>query len=313
MRKLSFVIPCYNSEKTIEGVIKEIIETTQSIEWDYEIILINDCSKDKTWDTIKSLCKDNKKIKGITFSKNFGQPSAIMAGLKRISGKYVVCLDDDGQAPVDELPKLVNKIEEGYDVVFSKYPEVKQSFFRNFTSKINAIMARIMTEKPKGISTASFFIMRKYVAENIVLYESPYPYLSGLIFRITHNAANVSVSHRERKVGQSGYTFKKLLKLWINGFTSFSILPLRVAIVFGFVFAVVGILLAIFVVIRKIMIPEIQMGYTSLMAMNSFLGGVILFCIGGVGEYIGRSYMCINKTPQYIIKETSDMEEDSEE
>ena len=305
MEKLSFIIPCYKSQDTIKGVVAEIENVVSGLGYEHEIILVNDCSPDNTWSVINQITEQNDKVMGISFSKNFGQASAILAGFSKVTGDYVVCLDDDGQTPIDELPKLLSKLKEGYDVVFSKYGAVKQKFWRNFTSKINAYMAHVLTEKPNGVSTASFFVMRSFIAHEIIKYDCPYPYISGLIFRITHNAANVEVKHRKRKSGESGYTFTKLFKLWLNGFTSFSVKPLRLSVMLGIIFAFGGFAMALFTIFRKLLNPAIQTGYSSMIALIALLGGVILFCMGGVGEYIGRCYMCINRTPQYVIKDTT--------
>ena len=288
LRRVSFVIPCYNCEKTIEAVTTEICQFAGSHDIDAQIILVDDGSADGTWKTLQGLCSKNDRIKAASFSKNFGQASAILAGLSMVSGDYVFCMDDDGQAPVEEISNFLDKIDEGYDVVFAKYNKVQQNFFRNFTSRINAWMARVLTEKPRGVETASFFCMRRYVADNMIKYDRPYPYISGLIFRITHNATNLPAEQRKRKEGRSGYTFKKLLGLWFNGFTSFSILPLRFATAMGFFFAAFGIIFAIVTIVRKLLNPAIQAGYSSTIAFLAFLGGIILFCIGEMGEYIGR-------------------------
>ena len=304
MKKISFVIPCYKCENTIEPVVAEIGKVVEGMaeKMDYEVILVDDGSGDGTWNKLKDLCGKDRHIRAASFSKNFGQASAILAALSMITGDYVFCLDDDGQAPVEEVPNFISKIEEGYDVVFAKYRKVKQNGFRNFTSRINAWMARVLTEKPKGVETASFFCMRAYVAENMVKYDAPYTYISGLIFRITHNAVNLPAEQRKRAAGRSGYTFKKLLGLWFNGFTSFSILPLRFATAMGFIFSAFGIVFALVTIIRKFLNPAIQAGYSSTIAFIAFLGGIILFCIGEMGEYIGRQYMCTSRKPQYIVR-----------
>ncbi len=308
--KISFVIPCYRSQNSISDVVDETVSVAEKLGYEYEFVLVDDCSPDDTLTVIRKICSEKSFVKGVSLSRNFGQAAAIMAGLSHVEGDYIICMDDDGQAPVDEMYKLVEKAEEGYDVVFSKYSVVKQSFSRNMTSKINAFMAKVMTGKPKGVSTASFFIMRRYVAKEMIKYVGPYPYLSGLIFRITRRAANVDVQHRERVYGKSGYTLKKLLSLWMNGFTSFSILPLRFAMLVGFVVSIFGGVLGIYTICRKIMIPTIQIGYSSTITLICFIGGIILLCLGLIGEYLGRDYMCSNQTPQYIEREIMNIDEE---
>lgn len=229
MSKISFVIPCYRSAKTISGVVAEIQDTMTSMpEYVYDIFLVNDCSPDDTYEVIRALCRQNGNITGISLAKNFGQHAALMAGLRRSDGDIVVCLDDDGQTPADEVGKLLAGIENGSDVVYASYENKKHSAFRNFGTWMNDIMTRVMLGKPKNLHLTSYFAARRFVVDSMLKYENSYPYIIGLVLRATRNIANVPVRHRSRESGTSGYTIKKLLGLWFNGFTAFSIFPLRV-------------------------------------------------------------------------------------
>ncbi len=304
MKLISFIIPCYNSSKTLESVIKEIKDTVFKIEgYDYEIILVNDYSPDGVYEVIKKLCYSDSKIKGIKLSKNFGQQAAIMAGLNIANGEIITLLDDDGQIAICELGKLINKLDEGYDVVYGKYSEKKQSFVRNIGSKINEKMTNLLIDKPKDIYISSFYVCRRYVIEEVIKYNNPYPYLYGLILRVTKNIANVEVPHRDRKNGKSNYTLKKLFGLWLNGFTAFSVKPLRVATITGIICAVLGFCVGIYTIINKLVNPETPAGYSSTMAVLLFIGGMIMLMLGLIGEYIGRIYISINNSPQYVIRE----------
>lgn len=302
---VSFVIPCYRSEHTLEGVVSEIIGKMKTLEETYvfDIILVNDCSPDGTWDVIEKLNSRYPFIKGINFSRNFGQHSALMAGIAEADGEYVVCLDDDGQTPADEADKLLNKIRNGYDVVYARYAHKEHSAFRNWGTRLNDKMACALLDKPRELYLSSYFCMRKYIADEVVKYTNPYPYLAGLIIRATHNIANVDIHHRQRDSGSSGYTFRKLVSLWFNGFTSFSVKPLRIASFSGFIVAFIGMLYAVFIVIHKIVNPEIAVGWSSLMAALLIIGGMLMLMLGLIGEYIGRIYISLNKMPQYVIKE----------
>lgn len=306
--KISFVIPCYCSEFTLEAVVDELVETIEGI-YDYEIILVNDYSKDHTLEVIKRLCRANGHIKGISFSKNFGQHSALMAGYRQVSGDIIISLDDDGQIPGKDCLKLINPIiNDNYDIVMAKYTEKKHSRFKRMGSYFNELMARTLLDKPKGIYCSSFCAYRRFVIEEIIRYENPYPYLEGLIMRTTINIKNVEVEHRERQAGSSTYSFSKLLKLWINGFTAFSVKPLRIASVLGVLMAIAGFIYALYIVIRKCVCPDISMGWSSIMAGQFIIGGAILCVLGLIGEYIGRIYICLNNSPQYVIKETINIE-----
>lgn len=302
--KISFVIPCYRSQKTLAGVIREVQETMATLNgYTYEIILVNDASPDDTFSEIRRLCKENDNIIGIDMAKNFGQHSALMAGFHEVSGEVVVCLDDDGQTPANEVGKLLDKINEGYDVVYAEYSNKKHSKFRNLGSHLNSVMTEHLLEKPKDLYISSYFAARKFIIDKILRYDNAYPYVTGLVLRTTRKICNVEVRHREREVGESGYSLSKLLGLWLNGFTSFSVKPLRLATFSGLFAAFLGLLFIIVTVIRRLVDQSIPIGWSSTISIILLMGGMILFVLGIIGEYIGRIYICINHSPQYVIRE----------
>ncbi len=305
MEKISFVIPCYNSSKTLGGVVSEIELTMQNLSYQYEIILVNDSSPDDTLQTIKNLAKKDNVI-GIDLAKNFGQHAALMAGFHFATGDIVVCMDDDGQTPANEVNSLISKIKEGYDVVYAKYPSKKHSGFRNFGSKINAKMAEVMIHKPKNLSVTSYFAMKKFVMLEMIKYENCYPYVIGLVLRTTKNICNVEINHRERQSGKSGYTLGKLISLWVNGFTSFSVKPLRIATFLGILSSFCGFGYLIFIILNYFINKSAPLGYSSIMIVMLILGGLILIVLGLIGEYVGRIYMCNNAAPQYVVREIID-------
>ncbi|MBQ7920299.1 MAG: glycosyltransferase family 2 protein [Lachnospiraceae bacterium] len=304
MKMVSFIIPCYRSEKTLPGVVAEIDAAMEKLgKYTYEIILINDCSPDGTFETIKSLCAEKPYVKGISFAKNFGQHAGLMAGLRQSKGDYVVCLDDDGQTPADEVNKLLEKLEEGYDAVYAKYEHKQHSSFRNLGSKVNEIMLRVMLGKPSWLYISSYFATKRFVVEDMIRYENSYPYVIGLVLRATKNITNVVVNHREREVGESGYTMKKLLSLWFNGFTAFSVLPLRLATCIGAGSAGIGFIYGIYTIIKRLINPDVPMGFSAMMSALVFFGGMIMIMLGLIGEYIGRIYISMNNSPQYVVRE----------
>ncbi len=307
--KISIVIPCYGSELTIEDVVKEIKETLKKRNDSFEIILVNDCSPDNVWEKIMRLSEQNSEVRGICLAKNFGQHSALMAGYRCAEGDIVVSMDDDGQTPADEMYKLIDKLDEGYDVVYATYDNKQHSGFRNFGSKVNDYMCEKLLGKPKGLMVTSYFAAKKFVIEEICRYRNPYTYIIGLIFRTTNNIGMVPVTHRARVQGNSGYTLKKLLGLWMNGFTAFSVKPLRIATMSGVVFAIIGFLYVIYILINKCINPAVPVGWSSTIAAIMIVGGVILCMLGMIGEYLGRVYISINDAPQYVIKESTDDEE----
>lgn len=300
---LSFVIPCYNSEKTINAVINEIIDcVNDKKKYDYEIVLVNDGSKDGVLSILEGIAKNNTKVKVIDLAKNFGQHAAIITGFKFVNGDIVVCLDDDGQTPANECFKLIDEIENGRDVVYAKYSIKHHSLFRNFGSKLNDLMMCSLLNKPKNLYISSYFACKRYIVNEIIKYNNPYPYMQGLVLRSTNNISNVNVNHRNRDFGNSGYTITKLLNLWMNGFTAFSIKPLRLTTLLGCITAFVGFLYGIVLVYKKIIGITTILGYSSIMAALLFIGGMIMLMLGLIGEYIGRVYISINNSPQAIIK-----------
>ena len=302
MKLVSFVIPCYRSAATVSAVVEEINSTMAALpNYDHEIILVNDCSPDNTFSVIEGLARADKRITAVDLAKNFGQHAAIMAGLHHSRGDYIVCLDDDGQTPADEVGKLLAKLEEGYDVVYASYGHHKQhSFFRNFGSWLNGKMTEIMLGKPKELSLTSYFAAQRFIIDEMLRYEHCFPYVMGLVLRSTKNICNVPVNHRQRQEGHSGYTLSKLLNLWMNGFTSFSIKPLRLATYMGCLTALIGFIYAIVIVIRYFTVHMAPMGWSSTTALLLILGGIILLVLGLVGEYVGRIFMCVNASPQYV-------------
>ena len=308
--KVSFVIPCYRSENTIPTVVDEIADTMEHrVGEDYEIILINDASPDQTFETIRNICKENRHVIGVDLAKNFGQHSGLMAGMNLASGDVIVCMDDDGQTPASEVGKLLEKINEGYDVVYAKYDHKMHSRFRNFGSRMNSLMTEKLLDKPKQLYISSYFAAKKYVVNEMIQYKNAFPFVDGLLLRTTSNICNVDIHHRDRIAGNSGYTFRKLIGLWINGFTAFSVKPLRVATYVGCITAVFGFLYAIFTVIKRIIDPTVPAGWSSIMAALLIIGGMIQIVLGLIGEYVGRIYMCQNNSPQYVIRSVINIEQ----
>ena len=312
VRRISFVIPCYYSEKTLPEVVREIDDTMADLTFEgqkptHQIVMVNDGSTDGTWDVITGLCgEDPENRLGICFARNFGQHAAVMAGLRAADGDVIVCLDDDGQTPASEVGKLLAPLTEGADVVYASYGGHKQhSAFRNFGTWLNEKMAQVLLGKPKDLFVSSYFAMRRYVADEMVRYENSYPYLIGLVLRTTNRIVNAEVTHRKREEGTSGYSLKKLFGLWMNGFTAFSVQPLRFSTMIGAACAGIGFLYGIYTIIKKFTNPDVPLGFSAIMDAVIFFGGMILLMVGMAGEYIGRTYISVNKAPQYVIRETS--------
>ena len=226
MEVVSCVIPCYHSEKTI-GKVTAGIEAVFAAHpaWDYEIILVNDNPPDGTWSVIQDLCAANPKIHGICFSRNFGQHAALMAGYRNVNGDIVVSLDDDGQNPPEQMFRLIDAIDGEHDIVYASEPDVPKAWWRRAGSKMTNRMFSWLMNKPRDLYLSSYFAAKRFVIEDMVRCQSPFPYVDGLALQTTTRYRNVQVDSREREEGQSGYTLRTLIKLWTNGLTAFSIKP----------------------------------------------------------------------------------------
>lgn len=301
---VSFAIPCYRSENTIKSVVDELVGEIRKLGIEeYEIVLVNDCSPDGVWSVIQELCENNNRIRGVNLSRNFGQHAALLAGYSIARGDIIVSLDDDGQTPVDEINLLLDKIHEGYDAVYGYYEEMKQNNLRKIGSWLAGKMGQIMIGFPKDFKGGPFFAVRSYVVKEMIKYDNPYPYLGGLVYRTTHKITCVPAHQRNRMSGTSGYSLPSLFKLWFNGFTAFSVRPIRWGAMIGILLAFVGFIAVIVLGIRKLVNPAVVLGWTSIFSAILMVGGLILTMLGLVGEYVGRIYLSINNSPQYVIRD----------
>ncbi len=301
---ISIVIPCYYSEKSIRKVVKLVIEEFEKNEgYECEFVLVNDGSKDGTFEEIKKLGAEHPNVCGVNLMRNFGQHNALMASLQYANGDYILGMDDDLQTHPSQIFKLIHKIEEGYDLVYGTYPEKKNSSLKNLSSKLNEVSSRIMLNRPKEIVSSNFWIITKAVKEEVKKYDSFNPYIDGIFYRVTHNIGNVEVEHFKREFGTSNYTLKKLMNLWL-AYWNFSVIPLRVSFFLGMFSALAGVLIAIAVVINKIVYPDITVGWSSTLCVMVLFFGLVLMVLGIIGEYLGKIILILNNTPQYIVRET---------
>jgi undecaprenyl-phosphate 4-deoxy-4-formamido-L-arabinose transferase len=301
--KVSIVIPVYNGEKSIARLTAELVSSLGGV-YSLEIVLVNDNSPDNSEAVCEGLFQ---KFPGIvklySLAKNVGEHNAVMAGLNLAGGDYMVIMDDDFQNPISEVVKLVDyATRNDCDVTYTYYKKKKHSFWRNLASHINDKAANLMLKKPKDLYLSSFKVLNRFVVNEIIKYDLPYPYIDGLILRTTEKIAKIEVEHHKREQGRSGYTLVKLLRLWLNMFTSFSILPLRAATVVGMIFSFIGLILGIVTVIEKISNPDLPMGYAATIVIVSIFAGIQLISLGIIGEYVGRVFMSFNKKPQYTIR-----------
>jgi len=299
---LSVVIPVYNSSASLGLLMQEIESALKGHA--FEIIFVNDCSSDGSMEILREMAAGRTDITVIDLARNFGQHNALMAGMRHARGDILVLMDDDLQHPPSEIPGLIGPIEDGaFDVVYAGYKKANMPWFRIFVSKVNDVMATLLLGKPSGLYFCSFKAMRSFVAKEITQYSGAYPYIDGLIFRSTTKIGSVFVQHRPRVHGTSNYNLRKLFCLWLNMFTNFSILPLRLAAFAGFIMSVTAFCFAVYIFIMRSSFSEVQRGWASLMFSIMLLAGVQLASIGLLGEYLGRAYLTVNQTPQYVVRE----------
>jgi undecaprenyl-phosphate 4-deoxy-4-formamido-L-arabinose transferase len=299
---LSIVIPVYNGEQSIGPLVAEL-EKALAGTYTLEIVLVNDASPDRSLDACLEAQKKAKcRIKVLDLARNFGEHNAVMAGLHHVTSEYSVIMDDDFQNPPSEVSKLVEKAKEGYDVVYTRYPEKMHAAWRNLGSAFNNAVATVMLKKPRNLYLSSFKLLNIFTVKQILKYEGPYPYLDGLILRVTRRIGVVEVQHADRKQGKSNYTLTKLVRLWMNMFTNFSILPLRLATLLGLLCAFLALVFGIVVVIEWFENPGLPVGWASVAFLLVFFSGVQLMVIGMVGEYVGRIFMLKNASPQFIVR-----------
>ncbi len=311
MPKYSFIIPCYGSEQTLPLVIDELraVLSARQVE-DHQLILINDGSPDQVWQKIKTMAAADRHIIGIDLARNFGQAKARMAALPYIKGDVAVFLDDDGQHPLYHVFALIEKIENGDDLVFARFSNKKHNPFHRLGSAMNGKLLELNGAKPPGIALSSFFAISHLCIEQLRDYHSPFPSFTGYIMQFTGRVANIDMPHRPRAAGKSGYTARKLFSQWLTGFTNFSIVPLRLASASGGLIAATGFIYGIYLVLRKLFGAHLLSGYTSLMAAILFIGGLMMLTMGLLGEYVGRIYMTVSDMPRYTIRETIQAEDE---
>lgn len=298
--KLSVIIPIYNAAASIAELVHQLKIVLRDIS--HEIIMVNDGSTDATDGIAKQLAQSTPGVKLISLRKNFGEHNAVLCGLNFSEGDYSVIIDDDFQNPPEEIRKLLAEIEEGaWDVVYSKYDSKRHRFWRNAGSWLHNKIANFLMPKPKDLYLSSFKIISREIVSEIIKYKGPYPYIDGLILRVTSNIGSIKVRHSFRRNGHSNYTLKKLLRLHMNMFINFSVKPLRMFTVMGILVFLSGFTLAVYFTLTRYLVGEIP-GWTSTVVFILLFSGFQAVFLGLVGEYIGKLYLDQNKTPQWAIK-----------
>jgi glycosyltransferase involved in cell wall biosynthesis len=299
---LSFVIPLYYSAETISALVKEI--EVLSIEGGHELVLVNDGSRDATAGVCRELMRDARiPITFVNHARNFGEHNAVLTGYRHARGAYVVNLDDDGQNPPAEAVRLWQHAKrEGLDVVYGHYGKKEHAAWRNLGSWLTNRITDWVLDKPKGFYLSSFRCVSAFTAREVAVHEGPYPYIDGLILQVTLNIGALEVHHAGRATGESGYTIRRLVRLWTSTFVNFSVMPLRLATLLGLIMAVGGLtgLAVVFYLWLTNRGPDY--GWGSLMGALLVFSGTQLVMLGLIGEYVGRMFLTINGRPQAVVR-----------
>ena len=299
---LSFVIPLYHSAETIAALVKRIEALT--VEGGHEIVLVNDGSRDSTAEVCRRLVAEAQvPIIYIEHARNYGEHNAVLSGWRQARGEHIVNLDDDGQNPPDEAVRMwAHAKTTGLDVVFGHYAVKQHSAWRNLGSWFTNRMTDWALEKPPGFYLSSFRCVTAFVAKEVTVNTGPLPYIDGLILQVTQRIGSLEVRHDERQAGASGYTLRRLVRLWLSAWINFSVLPLRLATGLGLIMAAVG--LIVFGVVAWLWWRDSgpSYGWGSLMAALLVFSGTQLVLLGLIGEYIGRMFLAVNQRPQSVVR-----------
>lgn len=300
---LSFVIPLYHSAETIGPLVKRIEALT--VAGGHEIVLVNDGSKDGTAAVCRRLVAEAKvPIVFVEHARNYGEHNAVLSGWRNAKGAHIVNLDDDGQNPPEEAVRMWEHAKAtGLDVVFGHYAVKQHSAWRNWGSWFTNRMTDWALEKPPGFYLSSFRCVTAFVAREVAVNSGPLPYIDGLILQVTQRIGSLDVRHDERQAGASGYTLRRLVRLWLSAWINFSVLPLRLATGLGLVLASVGLVFFAGVAWMWWRGSGPTYGWGSLMAALLVFSGTQLVLLGLIGEYIGRMFLTINQRPQSVVRE----------
>ena len=300
---ISVVIPVYKSQDILPELCRRLESALGALGEDYEVVFSVDCPPDQSFAVLKELAADDRRLKPILLRKNVGYDNAIMAGLNFVQGRSVVIMDDDLQHAPEDIPALLMALEGGCDVAYAGFPVKKQSWLKNLGSWFNDRVANIIIDKPGSLYLSPFKAVRREVVDEIVKYAGPFPYIDGLIFQITSAIVEIPIAHHARASGKGNHGLIRSLRIWLNFCTTFSVLPLRASMYFGFLISTAAFLFSARALILRLAGGAAPEGWLTIVLGIALLGGIQLIALGVIGEYIGRTYMNINRKPQFVVKE----------
>lgn len=300
---VSIVIPVYNSAPILPELVRQLAEQLPSIAVDFEIILVNDGSRDDSWDVIKQLAKSFPVIRGFTMMRNYGQHNALLCGIRAAKKQIIITMDDDLQHPPEEIPKLLARLAEGFDVVYGTPREEQHGLWRDLASQ----MTKMALKGAMGAETArrasAFRALRCQVRDAFADYRSPYVCIDVLLTWGTTRFSSVFVRHEPRMTGVSNYTLRKLIAHALTMMTGFSVMPLQVASIMGFVCALFGFIILGYVIVRYLIEGGSAPGFPFLASIISIFSGAQLLAIGIIGEYLARMHFRMMERPSYVVRQ----------
>lgn len=308
MPLISVVIPVYKAEGCLQELFHRLKSSLETISFDFEIIMVEDCGGDRSWDIIRELALQDKRLKGIQFSRNFGQHYGITAGLDHATGDWIVVMDCDLQDQPEEIPQLYRKAKEGFDVVLAKRSMRKDPFLKRMSSWIFYRMLNYLSGMHYDGRAGNFRIISKSVADSFRCFREQLRFFGGLVEWIGFPTTSIEVAHAPRFAGKSTYTFKKLRKLAIDTIIAFSDRPLKLAVQLGFMMSIISFLIGIAIIYRKIFYGSPVTGWASLIVSIYFIGGIIIGILGIIGVYLGKTFDETKKRPLYVIRRKTEHE-----
>ncbi len=307
--ELSIVSPIYRGEKMLDELVRRIIDSVKDITDDYEIVLVNDCSPDNSWEKIVQLCNENKKVKGVNLSRNFGQHYAITAGLSKTSGNWVVVMDCDLQDRPEEIPNLYAKTKEGFDSVFAQRVERQDTFMKRLSSAAFYFVFSFLTDSKQDKSVANFGIYNRKVVNAILSMGDSIRYFPIMAQWVGFRKGYLPVQHAERQVGSSSYSFFKLMRLASDNMIGFSDKPLRLMLTFGFYVVIGSLLVALYYFVKWCLGLIVVDGFTTMVISLWLIAGILTMMLGITGLYIGKIFDRVKGRPVFIIGETVNFSE----
>ncbi|MCD9085891.1 glycosyltransferase family 2 protein [Stenotrophomonas sp. SY1] len=303
--EISVVIPVYGSATILPSLVEKLEEALRAAagENGFEAVLVHDHGPDNSWQVLKALAADRPWLKGVNLRRNAGQHNAVMAGFAHASGRYVITMDDDLQHDPNDIPRIVEALKAGADLVYVHFEARQHALWKRLGSAFNDWVASRLLNKPAGLYLSPFRGIRSEVCQTSLEYRGPFVYVDGLLLQSTSNITSITARHHLRQDGKSGYSLRKSVALWLQMATSFSIVPLRFVSLAGIAASGGAFLFASIVVARKLMNPDLAVGWSSLIVAIMFMGGLQLLALGAIGEYTGRILLNVNNRPQYVIGE----------